>query len=293
MLNVCAALLGVLVFAAPVASYADPQYLNQAPRVNADEQADSPLKGQQSPTDQEGHGAPTLKASGVQMPDPVPQPPASDAQDAGKAETERRAAEATEYWSILGRHVKITDTLLAVFTLALVIIGWWQGTKLHDTVTLGREEFISTHRPQIGVHAIEARETDSMASARVFFINKGGTAATIEEIKAVVVKTSKPMTQFESSLVLTGITARNGALASGMKDWFDIEFPPLQTVGVVTVVPEGKDYFCIGVIFYRDGVGNLRETGFIRVFKRDSQANNLGPRRWVRLEGESEYQYEY
>jgi hypothetical protein len=42
--------------------------------------------------------------------------------------------EASENWTVLGRSLKITDTLLCVFTFVLCIIGWWQGRQLKRTV---------------------------------------------------------------------------------------------------------------------------------------------------------------
>ena len=283
----------LLLLASLTSSFHEPQRLGQAIRVDAKQQSDGTLKGEQSSSDEKRNGAPSLSASSPQVASAVPKAPAADAERPRSQDTQQSRSEASEYWpDFFGHRVKITDSLLAAFTLALVAIGWWQGTKLQGTIDLARDEFISTHRPKISVHAIEAKEdTESLPVARVFYINKGGTTATIEQIRAVVVKASKPMAHFGSVVVGDEINPFNATLASGMKDSFDVKFPELQS-GPKVAAHSGQNYFCIGIISYMDGANNRRETGFIRVLRRDQQTN-IGPRRWMRLDEDSEYQYEY
>src|SRR5215510_14928403 len=38
--------------------------------------------------------------------------------------------EGSEYWTMLGRRLKITDSLLALFTFCLVIVSAWQARRL-------------------------------------------------------------------------------------------------------------------------------------------------------------------
>jgi hypothetical protein len=149
--------------------------------------------------------------------------------------------------------------------------------------------YISANRPHIIVHAVELREdTDSLAEARVFYINKGNTPASVEEIRAKVIKTSEGAEDLRAILADDQVTPNHPVLESGMKDRFDVAFPILTSGDI----PQGKHFYCLGSIAYRDGAGNRRETGFIRFLKRTDESPS-GKRKWVRIEGESEYQYEY
>src|SRR5262249_7164610 len=57
-----------------------------------------------------------------------------------------QAPQGTEFWPpFLGYRLKITDSLLALFTLLLVIVGGWQASQLRRTV----QSRITAERPQI------------------------------------------------------------------------------------------------------------------------------------------------
>jgi hypothetical protein len=61
-------------------------------------------------------------------------------------ELSSQAPEGNEFWPpFLGYRLKITDSLLALFTLLLVIVGAWQGYQLRRTV----QSRITGERPQI------------------------------------------------------------------------------------------------------------------------------------------------
>ena len=78
--------------------------------------------------------------------------------------------EGTEFAVLFGVKFKITDGLLALFTLLLVIvtgalaaIAIWQGCQLKASVSLAREEFNATHRPRIVVRRISPIEEGSVS----------------------------------------------------------------------------------------------------------------------------------
>jgi hypothetical protein len=102
------------------------------------------------------------------------------------------AEEASEYWPFLifGTKLKITDSLLALFTLLLVLIGAWQGYKLKRTVDLAREEFIATHRPKIKIHAVEVRRTEVgenvFLGASILAFNIGESVAKNVEVRGQI-----------------------------------------------------------------------------------------------------------
>jgi hypothetical protein len=67
--------------------------------------------------------------------EPFPQQPADHLDDAETHVGRDTAKEASEYWpfSILGARLKITDSLLALFTFFLIIVGVGQGIFLGRT----------------------------------------------------------------------------------------------------------------------------------------------------------------
>ena len=95
----------------------------KAPQVPAKQQPDSRAKGEAKSTEQDKSPAPIPTL--VQL----VKPPITEQERAD--ETHKATHEATEFWTIFGRRLKITDTLLAVFTLALVIatLFLWRATK--------------------------------------------------------------------------------------------------------------------------------------------------------------------
>jgi hypothetical protein len=70
-------------------------------------------------------------------------------QENGQSDADKARDEASEFWSIFGRRLKITDSLLALFTFFLVAIGIWQGIQLKRTVDAVRDELNATHRPEL------------------------------------------------------------------------------------------------------------------------------------------------
>lgn len=62
---------------------------------------------------------------------------ATEAQGKSDYDAEKAGEEASEFWSFSGRRLKITDSLLALFTFLLVVIGSWQGYHLKRTVDSG------------------------------------------------------------------------------------------------------------------------------------------------------------
>jgi hypothetical protein len=72
------------------------------------------------------------------------------------ADAAHSADERTEWWIILGHRLKITDTILAVFTALLFFAAIWQGYQLKltvrhtsDSVELSRNSFIIENRAYI------------------------------------------------------------------------------------------------------------------------------------------------
>jgi hypothetical protein len=96
----------------------------------------------------------------------------------------QRSQEGTEYWpSIFGARLKITDSLLAVFTLCLVVIGARQATRLRETVN--------------EMKTSGERQTSDMSKS----IAEGGRAASAMEIMAQSVSINAQTTQDHFALI--------------------------------------------------------------------------------------------
>jgi hypothetical protein len=98
--------------------------------------------------------------------------------------------EPTEYWMILGHQLKITDTLLATFTLLLVVVGTWQGIVLNRTV----QSVIRQERPFLRPTEITSFiqkgsdfEANMMALVSFRLENYGRTPAILTEFRCEVV----------------------------------------------------------------------------------------------------------
>jgi hypothetical protein len=64
----------------------------------------------------------------------VPGQSASEASGTSPDHCDDGPEDRTEFWPVFGRRLKITDTLLAVFTFLLLAAAIWQGIQLKRTV---------------------------------------------------------------------------------------------------------------------------------------------------------------
>jgi hypothetical protein len=147
-----------------------------------------------------------------------------------------RPDDATEYWDVVGHRLKITDTLLAIFTLALVLVGLWQGEMLRRTVAATRKSadaLPAVERAYIFVRpsfsnpglALDAEQRSVYRSFTGVFtlINYGRTPAIIQSVHARLavgddLPERRPMQEI----------AKEGQVIDGEgKDWRLPQFHPL------------------------------------------------------------------
>jgi hypothetical protein len=249
----------------------------QTPRIQADQQPQSTQSIQ---------GAPNAPPASQQT-------EGSNNEQYRKDHTEKTAEDATEYWpfSIMGHRLKITDSLLALFTLFLVVVGVVQGWALIRTVNLARSEFNATHRPHIRIHSVKfhtpevRREKDlEQVGAAVFYANDGDQEAIIEAINFSFELRQIPL---DSDIALQGVAVLpKTPIAGGMRGWFQISDEwDVRTVKLTS--DDNSRYFLIGRIVYRAPRGGLREMGFCRHFTWDAQRC-----RWETHDN-PEYEYSY
>lgn len=194
--------------------------------------------------------------------------------------------------------VAVSTTGIFVFTIVLAVVTRRQAILTRDALKLARDEFLSTHRPEISIISTETTYdgTDAqLIGLRIVYVNKGLSEARNLEIWATISIREFP---FQSGIRPHGPSiAKHPVLSSGMKDYVSVESTVSQSDAWVdnSVRLRGHDsqgrpvrggvLICIGCIAYEDGLGNRRETGFCRFFSVDTDA-------WKTIEN-SEYEYAY
>lgn len=196
------------------------------------------------------------------------------------------ASQGTEYWpAVWGVRLKITDSLLALFSLLLLIAvcGLWRST--HRSWRIARSQFDAVHRPHITVRSFEtvgAGPGNENLSVAFFYVNTGDAPAVITEIgTALTGSENLAGLTFDSRKIVST------TLASGEKGRFQVEnftayiARPLDDRAAAAA---GGAVHLVGYVRYRDRAGRERETGFCRTFLADG-------RRWIKP-AQSEYEYQ-
>jgi len=133
------------------------------------------------PAKQQPESAGDTKISGnsrrqESLPLPIIVPPSqtSYAQTKPNTQTNDGDDESTEWWTILGHRLKITDTILAAFTALLFFAAIWQGYQLkltvghtRESVELSRDSFIIENRAYVTPVAIIPDKIINVDTGRV------------------------------------------------------------------------------------------------------------------------------
>jgi hypothetical protein len=135
----------------------------QAPQVKAEGQAKDAVQPKADPGNKQNNptpAQPTIK---------IVHPGATAAE--GGADTEKGSDEASEFWLVLGRKVKITDCLLVIFTALLfgaTVMLWWHTRRL----VVGAERTAETQlRAYVAIRENNVQFTVSDENRRIWLIN--------------------------------------------------------------------------------------------------------------------------
>ena len=190
-------------------------------------------------------------------------------------------AEASEYWTIFGRRLKITDTLLALFTFILIVVGAWQGIQLKNTVDLSRAEFISSHRPRLRIRSVDRSTSNPTDFIGVKFavVNVGDTEARLLGSRVVVdFFPEKPPIDLNGTDVVEPRRFLPGAsdsyVVTSSRKWL-----PLQSE-----YNAARYLFVHGQVVYRNDLGTTYTTSFCRIW-------NVAANRFKRTD-DPDYEYE-
>ncbi len=194
--------------------------------------------------------------------------------------------EESEYWTVFGHRLKITDSLLALFTAGLVGIGWWQGLQLRRTVDATKkaaealpkieraylflDSAVEQSRPvRLDVRARDGGEFDTADQDNIIstteqgfeitFKNHGKTPAILNELFAEIRLCDK----FGEATQARGTVFPPGEIvsASGTRK-FPLEFSGDGT-RYRAATDKGKPMLLLfGSINYKDVLNESRVTGF-------------------------------
>jgi hypothetical protein len=185
------------------------------------------------------------------------------------------AAEATEYWTLFGRKLKITDTLLAIFTLFLVMVGIGQAYYLDGTLkatkrsadavvsielpflVLGRDTHLFSQGQGVSVGVPLPSESYPLIS----FINVGRSNAEItkECIEWSVADKLPPIPEYQNIVPYAPGTVLSNNADIRLNTRCEIKLAPAQ----IDEIDRGqKKLWVFGFIGFKDFVGGPHEVGF-------------------------------
>ncbi|MBT3070819.1 hypothetical protein KKP04_08060 [Rhodomicrobium sp. Az07] len=129
----------------------------------------------------------------------VQETPPSHLRMEGQPDSQKSGDDASEFWVISGRKLKITDTLLAIFTFFLVVIGAWQGHVISGQIELARGQSADT-KASIAEAVRAATAMERVADGIAESVKTGA-----ESVAALRERTAMQMRAYVSVLVGTAI----------------------------------------------------------------------------------------
>lgn len=216
--------------------------------------------------------------------------------------------EGSEYWpSFFGLHLKITDSLLALFTFFLVGVGCIQGGLIRRQIKLARDEFLSSHRPKIRIkHVFLETEVwnTGLLKVEIHFVNSGNTNAILKSFRFdVLVTEDDGRLPRQAKKMAQNTIGIKGELPPGV-NWktpipLDRSFTLKERFDQDIIMARNKKLFFVGAIVYA-GVAaeKIKEQEHTTAFCRELCFNDpnkptLEGTRFVPLEKpDSDYEYE-
>jgi hypothetical protein len=175
-----------------------------------------------------------------------------------------QSKEPTEFWVIAGHQLKITDSLLATFTLLLVVVGVWQGIVLDRTVrSVIRQErpFLRPTEITSFIQAGNDFEANKMALASFRLENYGRTPAILTEFRCeIVIRTEPP-----NPMTTRGVEIFHQEVISGEKQGRELYATSSVDIGppdINMLFRKTAALYFVGFVRYRDVYERKRITVF-------------------------------
>jgi hypothetical protein len=171
--RVRAALLYLIAIPLFALSSARSQEPSQAPQIQTEHKPDGVLKSQQNP-DTEAKPPPHMPAATSQIIAPT-------GDNVRQVDAHKSEEEGTEFWPpFLGYRIKVTDSLLSIFTLGLFIATWLLFYATKNLVVGAEQTAMRQLRAYITVEpgGIVAWEADGQPHGRITARNVGTTPLT-------------------------------------------------------------------------------------------------------------------
>jgi hypothetical protein len=179
---------------------------------------------------------------------------------------------------------------VAIFTAILAVVGLGQGVLIAEQISLGRKEFIFTHRPRLIVQSFHLNRELFAGENPVFVftaINIGDSAAHIIEIQSFT------MVGYHNDGLPTNMTFPykekiKCTLRSGQRELLpgnggsNISYTELEELRAGQ-----KELVCLGIVNYLDESDTRRQTGFCRRYRIREDSGE-----WETWE-DDEYEYAY
>jgi hypothetical protein len=243
---------------------AESQPVPNTPQVQTNQKADGPAKSKEgSDNATSGANNPTLSQTepGTMRPD----------KDRG-----RNGEQATEYWTFFGYEGRVTDWLLACFTLALVVISAIQGGFLLGTLFATQKAANAAETAALVIPKLERSQATvfvnllgplvfapTTSRLEIAFENHGRRAADIGRIRFHIFTSSQIPARGDN--LINDFAPSSGIIPVTTKP-SDPEFR-IQTDFLLTtdefqrIINRKLNLFCAGIIEYSDTFGE-RETGW-------------------------------
>lgn len=168
----------------------------------------------------------------------------------------------------------LASLVIAAFTGTLWIATIQQGKLTFDSLELARKEFISTHRPRLIVRFIQGPTYDANdhESVSVTIVNVGGSPATIEAFGGDLARRDSKGEWVPPGLNATPKNIHPVTLISGQRRTFTVTAnTPYKGAETVADALDEHELCAVGAVNYRDGNRVSRETGFFRIYDKNSK----------------------
>jgi hypothetical protein len=172
--------------------------------------------------------------------------------------------------------VAVSSFIIAVFTVVLAWVSYYQSRLIRKSIDLSKSEFIATHRPKIIIRFIQGPFVETNDGPQTIWV----TVANIGVNKATIIEWGADLARRKGNDWMTpGLDARPKIIApvvliSGERHTFVVMGKTpyddnqifADTFNDLADSADKVELCAVGVIRYADESNIVRETGFFRVY---------------------------